>query len=239
MKCYSLWTKWVLKFLSFGSDDTNHFENASKFLNKSWWYLLKHVCFYNKTQGFLWYLCTFSMEENKRLSTRSGYCQRCACMVCMTSTISWPNCVLAIARIVYSFTEHIAFHSVISSTSNFMQNTMLPWSNSLDEIYEMYRLLILPLKTYICNNWVCGTETDISLMIPDFILLLSGPTGKRTIWKLNGCLGPAVDPIPCSLALWTCSIRIQQDGAWKGIGGSHHWNASLRAADSLMTIVSL
>ena len=39
------------------------------------------------------------MEENKRLSTRSGYCQRCACVVCMTSAISWPNCVFAVARI--------------------------------------------------------------------------------------------------------------------------------------------
>ena len=40
------------------------------------------------------------MEENKRLSTRSGYYQRCACVVCMTSAISWPNCIFAVARIV-------------------------------------------------------------------------------------------------------------------------------------------
>ena len=48
-------------------------------------------------------MCTFPMEENKRLSTRSGYCQRCACVVCMTSAISWPNCVLRVARISTSF----------------------------------------------------------------------------------------------------------------------------------------
>ena len=37
--------------------------------------------------------------------------------------------------------------------------------------------------------------------------------------NLNGRLGPALDPKPCSLARWTHSIRSQQDGAWKGIGG--------------------
>ena len=57
LKCYSLWIKWVLKFLILWSDEINHsnFENATKCLNKSWWYLLKHACF----------MCTFSMEENK------------------------------------------------------------------------------------------------------------------------------------------------------------------------------
>ena len=37
--------------------------------------------------------------------------------------------------------------------------------------------------------------------------------------KLNGHLGPAFDPKPWSLACRTRSIRIQQDGAWKGIEG--------------------
>ena len=37
--------------------------------------------------------------------------------------------------------------------------------------------------------------------------------------NLNSRLGPALDPKPCSLAQWTRSIHIQQDGAWKGIGG--------------------
>ena len=54
LKCYGLWTKWVLKFLIFGSDDINHsnFENATKCLNQSWWYLLKHVCFILKLKDF-------------------------------------------------------------------------------------------------------------------------------------------------------------------------------------------
>ena len=41
--------------------------------------------------------------------------------------------------------------------------------------------------------------------------------------NLNGrLLGPALDAKPyfCSLALWTYSIRIQQNGEWKGIGES-------------------
>ena len=37
--------------------------------------------------------------------------------------------------------------------------------------------------------------------------------------NLNGHLGRALDPKACSLTRWTRSIRIQQDGAWKGIGG--------------------
>ena len=53
--------------------------------------------------------------------------------------------------------------------------------------------------------------------------------------NLNGCLGPALDPKPCSFAHWTRSITIQQERNW----GSHHWNASLRATDSLMIIISL
>ena len=36
---------------------------------------------------------------------------------------------------------------------------------------------------------------------------------------LNGGLGPALVPMLCSLARWTRSIRIRQNGAWKGIGG--------------------
>ena len=59
--------------------------------------------------------------------------------------------------------------------------------------------------------------------------------------NLNGRLGPAVDPNPFSLARWTCSISIQLNGTWKGIGGVIIGKASFRAADSLIliTIVSL
>ena len=49
-----LWIKWVLKFLSLWSDEINHsnFENATKCLNKSWWYLLKHACFILQLKDF-------------------------------------------------------------------------------------------------------------------------------------------------------------------------------------------
>ena len=89
-----------IKFLIFGLDViyNSHFKNANKCLNKSWWNLFKICLFYNQTQIFLWDPCTFSMEENKCLSTRSGYCQCCACVVCMTNAIFWPNCIFAIAR---------------------------------------------------------------------------------------------------------------------------------------------
>ena len=54
LKCYSLWIKWVLKFFILWSDEINHsnFENATKCLNKSWWYLLKHACFILKLKDF-------------------------------------------------------------------------------------------------------------------------------------------------------------------------------------------
>ena len=48
----------------------------------------------------------------------------------------------------------------------------------------------------------------------------AGPKGKCTIWTFElSCLGPVLDPKPCSPACWPCSISIQQNGAWKGIGG--------------------
>ena len=68
-------------------------------------------------------MCTFSMEENKRLSKWSGYCQRCACMVCMTSAISWPNCVFSVVRIVQAstaaFTSYRERHIYIQINKNF------------------------------------------------------------------------------------------------------------------------
>ena len=48
-------------------------------------------------------------------STRSGYCQRCACVVCMTNAISWPNCVFAVAKIqneVHCLKKDNHFHEI-------------------------------------------------------------------------------------------------------------------------------
>ena len=65
----------------------------------------------------------------------------------------------------------------------------------------------------------------------------AGPMGKRTIWKFEQ--GPALDSMLCSLAHWNLlyshSVRRRMERNW----GSHHWNASLCAADSLMAIVIL
>ena len=51
---WNLWTKWVLKFLILWSAEINYsnFENATKCVNKSWWYLLKHACFILKLKDF-------------------------------------------------------------------------------------------------------------------------------------------------------------------------------------------
>ena len=46
--------KMSAKFLILWSDEINHsnFENATKCLNKSWWYLLKHACFILELEDF-------------------------------------------------------------------------------------------------------------------------------------------------------------------------------------------
>ena len=83
------------------------------------------------------------------------------------------------------------------------------------------------LKTHFCGQWVCSTETKSSSPIPDFILLryiaecgLNGSNRQAqslTIWTV--ATDRAFDPKPCSLAHWACSICIQEDSAWKEIGG--------------------
>ena len=62
-----LMNKWVLKFLILWSDEINHsnFENATKCLNKSWWYLLKHACFILKLKDF----CNTCVHFNGRKQT--------------------------------------------------------------------------------------------------------------------------------------------------------------------------
>ena len=47
----------------------------------------------------------------------------------------------------------------------------------------------------------------------------AGPRASAHFENLNGHLWPALDPKLSSLARWTHSIRIQQNGAWNEIGG--------------------
>ena len=105
LKCYSLWIKWVLNFLILWSDEINHsnFENATKCLNKSWWYLLKHAYFILKLKDFC-NTCVHFQWKKTNSSRHIGILsvlrmRRRACVVCMTSTSSWPNCVSRVARI--------------------------------------------------------------------------------------------------------------------------------------------
>ena len=81
------------------------------------------------------------------------------------------------------------------------------------------------LKTHICDKWVCGTETNVVRRR----CLISFRTLYCWMWIervqrasvqfdiLNGRLRPALDLELCSLARWTRSICIQQNGGWKGI----------------------
>ena len=104
LKSYSLWIKWVLKFLILWSDEINHsnFENATKCLNKSWWYLLKHACFILKLKDFCNTCVHFQWKKtnaSRHIGILSALRMRCACVVCMTSASSWPICVSRVARI--------------------------------------------------------------------------------------------------------------------------------------------
>ena len=66
-----LMNKRVLKLLIFGSDDINNsnFENANKYINKSWWYLLKHVCFIVKLNDFVISVYIFNGRKQMLVNT--------------------------------------------------------------------------------------------------------------------------------------------------------------------------
>ena len=72
------------------------------------------------------------------------------------------------------------------------------------------------------------TESNGSTPTPDFILsdyiyrrmqVEGVERASKQFENLSGRLGPALDTKPCLLARWTHSMRIQQNGAWKGILG--------------------
>ena len=54
--------------------------------------------FYTQIKDFLIPVYIFNGRKQTLVDT-SGYCQCCACVVCMTSASSWPNCVSRVARI--------------------------------------------------------------------------------------------------------------------------------------------
>ena len=83
------------------------------------------------------------------------------------------------------------------------------------------------IKTHIRDKWVSGMENNIFHCRSrfHFVTIYRWMWIKRVQWAsaqfeiLNGRLGPALDPKPCALARWTCSIRNQLNDAWKWIGG--------------------
>ena len=50
--------------------------------------------------------------RKQTLVDTSGYCQHCACVVCMTSASSWPNCVSRVARIEPAKEIHVPCHTL-------------------------------------------------------------------------------------------------------------------------------
>ena len=105
----------------------------------------------------------------------------------------------------------------------------------------------IQLKASIREKWVCSTEINmVRRRCPvSFCYAISlnanwaGPTGKHTIWQFQRspqtCLGPQA-MVACLLnLLYSHSAKRHMERNC----GSHHWNASLCAADSLMTTKSL
>ena len=104
------------------------------------------------------------------------------------------------------------------------------------------------LKTHIHDKRVCHTETSQCITDPQIILLsfiaacrLSGSNGQArdlsiwTVGRLRPCLGPQAVYASLLSPLYSHSAKRLVERNW----GNHHWNASLHAADSLITIVSL
>ena len=133
------------------------------------------------------------MEENKRLSTQSEYCPRCACVGCMTSAISWPNGVITVARIA-AFLLESSNNLPRCRTNNF---GCLLWNNFLlctESIIENERCVMCAEMIWVdtatprptcrqrrlrrsswgkthssaCCGWCCGT-------------VLAGPSGRRFV----------------------------------------------------------
>ena len=104
---------------------------------------------------------------------------------------------------------------------------------------------ILPTTRYeSCNDKVLVLTVNASPIPKLFCYAISlyadwaGPTGKRVIPKFERsprtCLGPQGE-FACPLnPLYSHSAKRRMERNW----GSHHWNGSLHAADTLMTIVS-
>ena len=55
---------------------------------------------YSNSRIFVIPVYIFNGRKQTLVDT-AGYCQRCACVVCMTSASSWPNCISRVARILY------------------------------------------------------------------------------------------------------------------------------------------
>ena len=83
------------------------------------------------------------------------------------------------------------------------------------------------LKLHIHGKWVCGTETsqciaDHQITSSCYIAECGLRGSNRQAHNLTICTvasDHALDPKPYSLAHWACSIRIQQNCAWKEIEG--------------------
>ena len=103
-----------------------------------------------------------------------------------------------------------------------------------------------PLKTHIRDKWVCGMDTSKYIVDPQFIMLRyiaecglsvsNGQVHTLKIWMVasDQALDPMQAVFACPLSpLYSHSVTRRMERHW----GSHHWNASLRAADSLLMMI--
>ena len=102
-------------------------------------------------------------------------------------------------------------------------------------------------KTYICDKWICSTENSRSTPITDSILLhyysaecgLSGSnveTHNLKVWTVTSDLPWTLSRVCLPIEpLYSHSAKRRMERNW----GDQHWNASLLAADLVMTSESL
>ena len=107
------------------------------------------------------YLCTFWMEEKKRLSTRSGYCQHCVCVVCMTSASSSKlhicdseNCKYSSSTILLMIASLLYFckpFSIFFSISIYV----LHKEKKLGTLWQLITVLVQHIKFHRNDIMIC------------------------------------------------------------------------------------
>ena len=126
-----------------------------------------------------------------------GYCQRCACVVCMTSASSWPNCVSRVARIGGSNINsscnllHTLRRSNVASAYN---TTFLHASTqSINQTTLTCQDFHLPILFHEISNAHSGINLDTVVILQHFKMKLHHHRYNRFAYDLwSFCTWPSM-----------------------------------------------